>query len=159
MAQSNNTLWIVLGAIGGVLVLGCLVCAGVGYFVYTGATKAVREAADRTQRSNDLKQLGIAMHNYHDDRKQFPAKLDDLGLLDSKVREHVRNGDIEVIWDAGKILSYTEGTSNVILAWDTKALPNGDRLVLFMDGSVRPVTASEFQTQPKARATWSTGKK
>lgn len=36
------------------------------------AVQQAREAARRTQCKNNLKQIGIAMHNYHDVHKQFP---------------------------------------------------------------------------------------
>ncbi len=39
------------------------------------AIQAAREAARRTQCNNNLKQMGIAFHNYHDSTRSFPPSI------------------------------------------------------------------------------------
>src|SRR3954464_10528031 len=39
------------------------------------AVQQAREAARRTQCKNNMKQLGLAMHNYHDTFRVFPSAM------------------------------------------------------------------------------------
>ena len=69
----KSTLVIVIAAIVGVGgLLSCLVCGGL---LVLGVPKA-RESAKRIECTNNLMQLGIAMHNLHDTNASFPTEAE-----------------------------------------------------------------------------------
>jgi hypothetical protein len=69
----KSNLGLILGIVLGVLFL---VCAGGGvavYYLMRGAVSKVGEAAERMHSSQNLMQIGHAIHAYHDDKGMLPA--------------------------------------------------------------------------------------
>ena len=55
------------------------------------AVQQAREAARRTQCKNHLKQIGLAMHNYHDVANCFPPGATWEGVSDAAIGRRIQN--------------------------------------------------------------------
>src|SRR5262245_2545806 len=74
------------------------------------AVQSAREAARRTQCNNNLKQIGLAMHNYHTAYETFP-----IGVAASRNPWNATHGcDAQVTWNGWSVhamlLPYLEAT-------------------------------------------------
>jgi prepilin-type N-terminal cleavage/methylation domain-containing protein len=73
------------------------------------AVQAAREAARRSQCSNNMKQLGLGLHNYHDKYDKFPPSALNPGSVDSN--NYVAAGEVRNFTGYMAILPYIEQTS------------------------------------------------
>ncbi len=64
------------------------------------AVQKVREAASRTQCSNNMKQIGLAFHSYHDSYKHFPVEGTTQGIsIYVRILPYVEQGSIyNLVW-------------------------------------------------------------
>src|SRR5436853_779555 len=65
------------------------------------AVQKVREAAARTQCMNNLKQMGLAFHNFHDARNAFPASRmwDHFGSWAVQILPYIEQSGLAAQWD------------------------------------------------------------
>jgi prepilin-type processing-associated H-X9-DG protein len=107
-------------------------------------------AADLTKRTLDLQQVGVAINSYHDANKKMPGSADDLApLLTPEIASRVRDGDIQVVWNAAPAKDQKDALSTIVIAWDNNVAIGDNRMVLFMDGHAAAMPEQQFKTAPK----------
>jgi len=84
------------------------------------AVQQAREAARRTQCKNNLKQIGLAMHNYHDVYGQFPLNY-----------EATRNGD-------------ANGRNRTSVSWITASLPYFEQAALYQTIDFNTISGTSY---------------
>jgi hypothetical protein len=114
----------------------------------------IQEAAQRAQRTNDLKAIGLAYHNYVDKYGKAPTQAGDLaeflaGEFPRSVQD-LNDGSVVFLYGV-RPNEMVDGASQTVLAYD-KDVPTNGGLVLLGDASVRIVTAQELQKMPQAKA-------
>jgi prepilin-type processing-associated H-X9-DG protein len=67
----SSSMWVIFMVIGGVIGV-VVICGGVLLALLLPAVQQAREAARRTQCKSNLKQIGLALHNYHETNGCFP---------------------------------------------------------------------------------------
>jgi prepilin-type N-terminal cleavage/methylation domain-containing protein len=106
------------------------------------AVQKVREAANRSQCSNNLKQLGIAVHAYHDRTGELPPNLAALDLNFGSLP----NGDLVGAGYEYRLLPYIEQKKLFeIVATPASPLTSSRMQVLLGDGSVRNFDTGDYQ--------------
>ena len=96
--------------------------------------------------ANDLKQIGLAYHAYHDATNQGPKKAEDLAPYfenSKKLLDFLKTNRIEFYYGV-RITEMTEGTSNTVLAHEKDVATKGG-WCLYGDGSVKKLSALEFK--------------
>jgi prepilin-type N-terminal cleavage/methylation domain-containing protein/prepilin-type processing-associated H-X9-DG protein len=66
------------------------------------AVQAAREAARRTQCQNNLKQIGLAVQNYHDARRELPPSriADGQQTWLALILDHLEQAQVKRLWDS-----------------------------------------------------------
>jgi hypothetical protein len=99
---------------------------------------------------NDLRQIGLAYHNYFDAMRKAPSRAEDLmPFLEKDARLlNLLKKDIIFFYNVAPT-AMVNGASNTVLAYH-RDTPTRGGYVLFGDGVVERLSADQFRTKPKA---------
>jgi len=106
--------------------------------------------ADHTARKMELAKFALEYHEFNAAHGAAPARLDDLKERSSafpNVYTQIEDGRLVVIWNA-KLSHDGNENENYVLAYE-KTVPEKGGWVIRAGGSVRRMTAEEFQKLPK----------
>jgi hypothetical protein len=108
------------------------------------AMQQAKQAAQRQQLMNELKQVGLARFNFHDANGRFPnswAELQSVGVP-AGIQQKLEAEGYTVVFGM-KLPEFTAGTSRSMIVFRRDAAQNGGT-VLMCDGAVMQITAQEF---------------
>jgi hypothetical protein len=117
------------------------------------APNSPRTAAEKKKAANDLKELALAYHSFLDSHQgKPPANLEDLATYFDKggtVLQAMKEGKYVFLYGVG-LQAMPMGSANTVLAYE-KDVPTRGGQVVMADGSVKDMTAKEFEAAPKAK--------
>lgn len=115
------------------------------------AVQKVRAAAARTQCQNHLKQLGVALHHYHDDNGRFPAGFETNGLFGqtwcARILPYIEQEPLARRWNYDLSPTATGQNTRDAANNSTVAAPSATAIPAFV------CPADHFASQP-AHLTW-----